>query len=606
MIFHSVRPQALGRFLALSVAALLFSFTILRKTPSEEVKDYYEAHLGRLQEAVIHFRETSASASATSLKASFMACRAEYKRVEFAIEYYYPNAAQRLNGAALPEAEPSEPEQVIPPTGFQVLEEYVYGPTDDRITRDLIGQELENMLYQIRYLQGQAPSLTFSDAEVFDAVRLNLYRLATKGLSGFDSPVAFASLPEAATTLEGAGEVLKYFAPSASYRRQVQRSVAAVQAAGTSVASFNGFDRAAFLVRYFNPLLAALQQVQREQSIPFVQARRAIRPSAVSYFAADAFDPIFFAPTDAAPATPAVLALGKALFQEPVLSAQSGRTCASCHIPSRAYTDGLKVNKSLLPGVALERNTPTLLNAGLQPVQFYDGRVSFLEDQIHEVVSNKAEMGGHFDKVTSALRRKKSYVKMFTQAFTNDLMPLTERNIRKALATYIRSLGRLNSRFDQYMRGDTTMLTGPEISGFNLFMGKAKCGTCHYMPLFNGSVPPLYSKVEYEVLGVPASTDTLQSTLDKDQGKYLLHSIAHQQYAFKTPTVRNTTRTAPYMHNGVYQSLEEVIDFYNKGGGLGLGLNVPTQTLGEDKLGLSPTEKRAIVSFINSLTDTTE
>ncbi|WP_188814523.1 cytochrome c peroxidase [Hymenobacter cavernae] len=587
----------------LVLAILLFSFTVLRKTPAEQVKDYYDTHLSQLHKTLLQFQEISDQASLTALRASFTACRSEYKRLEFAVEYYYPNAAQRLNGAALPEAEPSEPEQVMPPTGFQVLEEYVYGSTDNQATRGLIGQELENMLYQVRYLQAQAPVLTFTETEVFDAIRLNLYRLATKGLSGFDSPVAFASLPEAAVTLEGTGEVLTCFEPPALLSQQVQRSVAAVHTPGTTVAGFNAFDRAAFLVRYFNPLLAALQQAQLQQGIPFVQAKRAIRPRAVSYFAADAFDPTFFAPADAAPATPAVLALGKALFQEPALSARSGRTCASCHIPGRAYTDGLKVNNSLLAGVNLERNTPTLLNASLQPAQFYDGRVPFLEDQIHEVVSNKAEMGGRFDEVTSVLRRKKGYTKLFAQAFATESKPLTERNIRKALAAYVRSLVRLNSRFDQYMRGDTAVLSRTEITGFNLFMGKAKCGTCHYMPLFNGTVAPLYNKVESEVLGVPTTRDTLHPSLDKDQGKYLLYQIAYQRYAFKTPTVRNAAHTAPYMHNGVYQSLEEVIDFYNKGGGIGLGLEVPTQTLGEDHLGLSALDKQAIIAFINSLTD---
>ncbi|HEX8348445.1 MAG TPA: hypothetical protein VF598_00655, partial [Hymenobacter sp.] len=319
---HISRPLLLG------VAVVFFSFTVLRKTPSEQVKGYYDTHLRQLHESLLHFREASYQANAATLQSNFTACRAEYKRLEFAVEYYYPNAAQRLNGAALPEAEPSEPEQVTPPTGFQVLEEYVYGTTDDRTTRDQIHQELENMLYQVRYLQAQAPALSFSEAEIFDAVRLNLYRLATKGISGFDSPVAFASLPEAAFTLEGTGEVLTYFEPPASLQQQLKRSIAAVRTSGSTITAFNSFDRATFLVRYFNPLLAALHQAQRQQRIPFVQTRRAIRPTAISYFDADAFDPTFFAPADAAPATPAVLALGKALFQEPALSARGGRTCA--------------------------------------------------------------------------------------------------------------------------------------------------------------------------------------------------------------------------------------------------------------------------------------
>jgi cytochrome c peroxidase len=116
-------------------------------------------------------------------------------------------------------------------------------------------------------------------------------------------------------------------------------------------------------------------------------------------------------------------------------------------------------------------------------------------------------------------------------------------------------------------------------------------------------VGPLYEQAESEVLGVPATADTLHPALDPDQGKYLLHGIAHQRSAFKTPTVRNAARTAPYMHNGVYQTLDEVIDFYDRGGGQGLGLAVPTQTLSPDRLHLTPAEKAAIIAFIGALND---
>ncbi|UOQ64972.1 cytochrome-c peroxidase [Hymenobacter volaticus] len=369
---------------------------------------------------------------------------------------------------------------------------------------------------------------------------------------------------------------------------------------------FNSFDRARFFVRYFNPALASLRQAQVQLHIPFVAAKRALRADAVGYFVADAFDASFFAPADAAAPTPAVLALGEALFKEPVLSGKAGRSCASCHVPSRAYTDGLKVNSSLLADAGLERNTPTLLNAALQPDQFYDSRVHYLEDQVHAVVSNKAEMGGQLSEAPALLRKKGTYAKLFAKAFANDKQPLTEHNIRRAVATYVRSLVRLNSRFDQYLRGDTTVVKPQEILGFNLFMGKAQCGTCHYMPLFSGTVPPLYDKTESEVLGVPATADTLHPKLDGDQGKFLLYGVAHQKHAFKTPTVRNAALTAPYMHNGVYQTLEQVMDFYNKGGGAGMGLDVPTQTLAEDQLNLTQTEQQAIIAFIKSLSDARE
>ena len=596
--FHTV-----GRPLLLGLAVLLFSFAILRKTPAEQVKDYYNSHLRQLHSALTRFQEATYQADTTALRAQFAACRTEYKQLEFAVEYYYPHAASRINGAALPETEPGEPGEVIPPTGFQVLEEFVYAAPDSRANRDLIHQEVDNLLYQVRHLEQQAPYLAFSDAEVFDAVRLNLYRLAAKGISGFDSPAAHASLPEAVVTLKASREVLASFDVPQALNAQLERCVAAVAAPNQD---FNSFDRARFFVRYFNPALAALRQAQVQLHIPFVGAKRAVRADAVGYFVADAFDASFFAPADAAAPTPAVLALGEALFKEPALSGKAGRSCASCHVPGRAYTDGLKVNSSLLADAGLERNTPTLLNAALQPDQFYDSRVHYLEDQVHAVVSNKAEMGGQLSEAPALLRKKGTYTKLFAKAFASEKQPLTEHNIRRAVATYVRSLVRLNSRFDQYLRGDTAVLKPQEILGFNLFMGKAQCGTCHYMPLFSGTVPPLYDKTESEVLGVPATADTLHPKLDADQGKFQLYGIAHQKHAFKTPTVRNAALTAPYMHNGVYQTLEQVMDFYNKGGGAGMGLEVPNQTLAEDRLDLSTAEQQAIIAFIKSLSDARE
>jgi cytochrome c peroxidase len=581
----------------------ILSFAMLPQAPTEQVKDYYSQHLRQLHTALTNFQQSVQRADTTALRAQFAACRQEYKHLEFVIEYYYPHAASRLNGAALPETEPGEPGEVIPPAGFQVLEEYVYAAPVTRANRDLMYQELDNLLYQVRHLEQQVPYLAFTDTEVFDAVRLNLYRLAAKGISGFDSPAAHASLPEAAATLKASREVLAAFDVPAALTTQLARCEAAVAAPKQD---FNSFNRARFFVRYFNPALTTLRQTQVQQHIPFVAAKRAVRADASGYFVADAFDASFFAPADAAPPTPAVLKLGTALFSEPLLSGKSDRSCASCHAPDHAYTDGLKVNSSLVADAGLERNTPTLLNAALQPDQFYDSRVHFLEDQVHAVVSNKAEMGGRLGEASSLLRKKGTYAKLFAAAFANEKQPVSERNIRRAVAAYVRSLVRLNSRFDHYLRGDTAVLNDQEVLGFNLFMGKAQCGTCHYMPLFNGSVPPLYDKTESEVLGVPATADARQRVLDADPGKFLLYGIAHQKHAFKTPTVRNAALTAPYMHNGVYQTLEQVVDFYNQGGGAGLGLSVPTQTLTPDQLDLSQAEQQALIAFIKTLSDAQE
>jgi cytochrome c peroxidase len=288
-----------------------------------------------------------------------------------------------------------------------------------------------------------------------------------------------------------------------------------------------------------------------------------------------------------------------------MLSGNGSRSCASCHNPEKAFTDGLAKSIAFDFKGAINRNAPTIINAGLQRGSFYDMRVTFLEDQATDVLTNASEMHGSLPKAVSLLGQSAEYSSLFNKAFPQDSIALTERNLKISIASYVRSLTSMNARFDQYMRGDTNRLTALEKQGFNVFMGKAKCATCHFMPLFNGTVPPDFEKTEAEILGVPATKDTLYAQLDPDLGKFALYNKTLHKFAFKTPTLRNVALTAPYMHNGVYDTLEEVIDFYNKGGGAGLGIDVPTQTLPADKLNLTSREQAALVAFMQTLTDTT-
>jgi cytochrome c peroxidase len=156
-----------------------------------------------------------------------------------------------------------------------------------------------------------------------------------------------------------------------------------------------------------------------------------------------------------------------------------------------------------------------------------------------------------------------------------------------------------SAAFDAYMRGDGKALTTNEIGGFNLFMGKARCATCHYLPLFSGVLPPRYMQMEAEVIGVPQTKKGKR--IDPDPGLYAIIPQEFNRHAFKTTTVRNIAKTAPYMHNGVFQTLEEVIDFYDKGGGAGMGIKIGNQTLVADRLHLTVKEKKELVDFIQSL-----
>ncbi|MNQ44125.1 Cytochrome c551 peroxidase precursor [compost metagenome] len=291
--------------------------------------------------------------------------------------------------------------------------------------------------------------------------------------------------------------------------------------------------------------------------------------------------------------------MGEKLFYDKSLSKNNDRSCATCHHPEKAFTDGLKTNVSLT-GSNLARNTPTLTYASLQNAQFWDMRQIDLEKQSIDVIQNKDEMHGSMENIHTKILLDKDYIKLFQKAYPKTLKTETWQ-IQNAIASYVRSLNSFDSRFDLYMRGKKNTLNNQEIEGMNLFMGKAKCATCHFTPLFNGTVPPSYSKTEHEVIGTP--NEESGKKLSPDLGRYQYNKMSQLIGAFKTPTVRNVAVTAPYMHNGVFKTLEEVVSFYNKGGGKGLGYAVENQTLPFDKLNLTVKEEQALVAFMKTLTD---
>jgi cytochrome c peroxidase len=241
----------------------------------------------------------------------------------------------------------------------------------------------------------------------------------------------------------------------------------------------------------------------------------------------------------------------------------------------------------------------------LQPAYFYDSRVNSLEDQARLVVANNIELHGDIAAAAEILTESAEYRMLFRTAFsgTEDTL-ISPKSIFIAIAAFERTLLAQNAPFYNYMRGETTNYSDEAKQGFNLFTGKAACATCHFLPYFGGIVPPLYVKSEVEIIGVPATSDTVNTAIDQDEGRMRVNGMELHRYAFKTPMLSNIAATAPYMHNGIYNSLEEVIDFYNKGGGTGLNIAPQNQTLPPDKLELTSTEKAAIIAFLKTLTDT--
>lgn len=598
MRLHTKKTGIIIVLLLSGAFLFLLSATSTQENTTPLITKFYTAQLDSIKWNASQLEKEAPYADAQRLISLFEQARIHFKNAEALIEYHFPASATRLNGAPLPESEPSEPNEPKHPEGFQVLEELVYGELTEDSRKD-IAFEISSIITATGKLQTMTGSLQLNPGNVLDALRLNLYRMTIKGITGFDNPVGFKGITEAEATLRSTRLILNCFARSEPVQQACGKAIDFIQQSGYD---FNAFNRAVFIKDYINPLCTALYDFQEAEQIPFVQQSTAFSAQARHLFSPGAFNVLHFAPDGTTPLTTQQVALGKKLFYDPAFSSTGNRSCGSCHLPNKAFTDGLKTNESILNGQRLARNTPTLINAALQPAQFYDSRIYFLEDQAHDVISNTAEMGGKVNNIAALLGKDKDYKKLFASAYKDK--KISADNIKKALAAYVRSLVKMDSPFDRYMRGDSEAMTAEQVRGFNLFTGKAKCATCHFMPLFTGAVPPLYKKMESEVLGVPADNDTLHALLDQDKGKYNLYHIPHQMYAFKTTTLRNAAVTAPYMHNGVFATLEEVMDFYEKGGGAGLRFELPNQTLSGDRLNLSPVEQKEVIAFLHALTDT--
>jgi cytochrome c peroxidase len=463
----------------------------------------------------------------------------------------------------------------------------------------------------VRSLRNRGADSMPGDAYVFDAMRQELARASTLGIAGFDATLSGDAMVESAEALVGIRDALVPYRAELARRHspalaRLDSTLAGSIAYLRANADFERFDRLAFLSSHAIPTARALSTAQRALGIGAPPRPRAWSATAASIFDEGAIDSHFFAATDAPRPTPAIVALGRELFFDPSLTPAGARSCATCHVPERAFTDGRRRAMLLNPHAGKRaRNTPTLVNAALQPTQFADNRVRTLEDQATDVLGNASEMGGSLTLAAARVRRDPRYRRQFATAFGGAAdSALTPRTLRLAIAAYVRSLTALRSPFDRAVHGDERALSPEAREGFNLFMGKAGCGTCHFAPLFGGAMPPSLTENEPEVIGAPARVGVRRAEIDPDSGRFNVRRIDQHLHAFKTPTLRNVALTAPYMHNGAFPTLESVVDFYDVGGGAGIGARLEHQTLPPHSLHLTARQKRAIVAFMKALTDT--
>ena len=272
------------------------------------------------------------------------------------------------------------------------------------------------------------------------------------------------------------------------------------------------------------------------------------------------------------------IALGRRLFNDRRLSRDGSLSCAGCHDPRRAYTDGRTVAEGV--GHARgDRNVPSIVNRAWGRSFFWDGRAATLEQQVVQPIVNPIELAMTPTAVL-ALARSDRYRRQFAAAFGTEP---TIDDVARALASYVRTIVTGDSPYDRYAAGDRSALGTSAQRGLGIFRGKGGCTACH--------VGPTFTDEQFHNTGVAWRTGVLT-----DEGRARVTHADKDRGAFKTPTLRKVARTAPYMHDGSFATLDEVIDYYDKGGQKNPGLDPELRPLH-----LSAADKQDLHAFLTSL-----
>ena len=603
--------------LSIAIVFALFSFTQSIKS-DKEVFDTYKSNFEKLKIEASQFSSHVNSIKPTadnkkSIVNKYNQLRDAFKAIAFIWEYTDPiYVKDYINGAPLPKLDKSAPGiLIIQPRGLQVIDELLF--EED--------WNIENISEQATLLYHAINDYNFpakiNDRIVFEALRVELIRSFNLGLTGFDVPASERSMVDAIVIFKQLNKTIEcYKSRIENVDPNLYKNIAFKFNLGlkqlNSNISFDGFDRLNFLKEVVNPLFSDLLTAQHLLGIETIYeattgTKFALNFEATNLFSNHILNADYYVNLPQNLSSSKLANLGKLLFFDPILSASNERSCASCHNPLKGFTDG--ESKSLAFGMKgrIDRNSPTLINSVYSERYFHDLRADALEDQMEHVVVSEKEFNTNIIEVISKLDQSNEYLTLFKDIYQNETSPINKHTIAFAITSYVKSLSGYNSLFDKYVRGESNELSTSAKRGFNLFMGKAACGTCHFAPNFNGTVPPLYNESESEVLGVPENPYSKTLVIDNDEGRIaakLKEGAPFYRYSFKTPTLRNVALTAPFMHNGAYKSLQDVMDFYNKGGGSGIGINVPYQTLPADPLNLNKQEMKDIISFMESLTDT--
>jgi cytochrome c peroxidase len=562
--------------------------------------------------AAIETTDCGTAAGRESLAVRIHFARRALKDADLWLRYLEPAAYDRLNGQVAREWENEVYEPVEPPYprigyGLSLAEMSL---EDSTATRDSLRTLIRGALAAHATFEADSITRQLERCDPFFlANRLFLLNLMSIYTTGFECPDTASVIPELSGMLAGVTRLYDAYDRTfpdqplpAAYLDAYARMRAFVAA---QPRSFSGFDRFAFIREHVDPLFAANQDLIERYGV------RSTSPNdyAVNDRCRSLFDKGLFSTQNTGGVYSMVKdprvrddirRVGRLLFYDPILSGNDQRSCASCHHPSEYFLHpGVTTDLTFDRRHRLPRNTPSLVDVVFNQLLMLDGKHRTLQDQGRGVITNPIEMGSTTDDVVRKVMSCRDYrtaLERFLKYIPEEKR-VTFDQILSVLTSYYGEYGNASSDFDDAMLHDAPLDPGAR-RGFNLFMSKAQCGTCHYAPHFNGMKPP-FTDTEFEVLGTPA--DTMYKALSDDPGRFDIQAAPETKRAFRTPTVRNAERTAPYMHNGVFRTLDQVIDFYDGGGGAGHRLDAGNQTLAPDSLRLTAAERADLKAFLHAL-----
>jgi cytochrome c peroxidase len=611
------------KIFVLSIVSFLIVTLIMSFTKSDDREIYLTEYLSRLDKLkqaetsllnAIEASDINTKKGVEKIREEINHARQYMKGIDFWFRYLDANLYRKINGPLPVEWETEVFEKYEKPykregAGLSLAALYT---EEEVIEKDSLKQLIKSSLQAINeYAADSITQRIASYSHFYLCNRLFLLNLASIYTTGFECPDTSNIIPELLVLMTDTEKIYQSFNQSFPDRALGEKYLSlytnAIAFVKAQPRNFSNFDHFSFIKNFVNPLFGYNQQaIQQYRVISRNTMDYSLNNGNVSIFSKNLYNGLnpkgIFLRVSDEKALAEIENAGRLLFYDPVLSGNNKRSCASCHKPAEYFTDTINTASLRYDRLSfLTRNSPSLINSIYNQLAMLDGHHISLKDQARAVITNPDELGSDeqsvVEKVLSCTEYKKMFKKMLR--YTPLEKNITFDHITSAIILYYSKFSRYTSPFDDAMNTNNGLPAGAK-QGFNLFMSKAECATCHFVPQFNGVKPPFISS-EFEVLGVPA--DTTFKQLSPDKGRFGENPAKETMNAFRTGSLRNAAHTGPYMHNGVFKTINEVLDFYDAGGGVGKRLTVNNQTLSADSLHLTKEEKGYIIEFIKSLNE---